>query len=73
MLPTNSTIPKFLKKISFPTCSQIWLSPLLDDSQPTYLTILRKKNQWQQPNCIIGYGAPKRNLALNGNMFLEPV
>jgi len=24
-------------------------------------------------NCIIGYGAPKRDLALNGNMFLELV
>jgi hypothetical protein len=41
MSPTCSKIPKLFY---FPlTCRQIWLSPLLDGSQPMYVTNLRKK------------------------------
>jgi hypothetical protein len=40
MLPKYGTIPKLL--LSSLTCSQIWLSPLVDESQPTYLTNLNK-------------------------------
>ncbi len=41
MSPTCSKIPKLFY---FPlTCRQIWLSPLLDGSQPTYVTKLKKK------------------------------
>jgi hypothetical protein len=28
------------------TCSQIWLSALVDGRQPTYLTKIEKKNPW---------------------------
>jgi hypothetical protein len=38
--------PKFWKKI-FLNYSQILLSPLVDDHQPTYLTNLRKKKNTQ--------------------------
>jgi hypothetical protein len=37
-------LPTYITSLPFPfTCSQIWLSPLLDDRQPTYLTSLEKK------------------------------
>jgi hypothetical protein len=40
MSPTCSKIPKLFY---FPlTCRQIWLSPLLDSSQPTYVTKLKR-------------------------------
>jgi hypothetical protein len=42
MSPTCSKIPKLFYFAL--TCRQIWLSPLLDGSQPTYVTKLKIKN-----------------------------
>jgi len=33
-----------LKFFYFPACRQIWLIPLVDDGQPTYLTNLKENN-----------------------------
>jgi hypothetical protein len=42
MLPPKHK--SFFNQIFSLTCSQIWLSPLVDDHQSTYLTKLRIKN-----------------------------
>ncbi len=55
MLQKYRKNPKFLY---FPFCSKIWLSPLMDDGQPTTLTNLEGGNKKER----------KKNLTL----FLPP-
>ncbi len=52
-----SMIPRLFLLLSSITCSQIWQIPLLNDSQITYLTNLKKENRkkketldWTQSN-----------------------
>jgi hypothetical protein len=39
----KSYLKSLIFLMSFLTCSQIWLNPLVDDRQPTYLTKLKKE------------------------------